>query len=89
MFTIAELRPPVVEVNITTNHEAHTHNISVFWQLDPSLNLTRDEISDHVEYAVAQVRCPSTNTSVVVSLMHSKLWYILCIECIVTICVHT
>ena len=73
MFTIAELRPPVVEVNITTNHEAHTHNISVFWQLDPSLNLTRDEISDRVEYAVAQVRCPSTNTSVAVSLMRSKL----------------
>jgi len=73
MFTIAELRPPVVDVNITTNHEARTHNISIFWQLDPSLNLTRDEILDRVEFAVVQVMCPSTNTSAAVSLMRSKL----------------
>ena len=56
---IADLGRPFVEVNCTTDHEAHTHTISIFWKVNPpeNLNLTPGQISYRLADARADIDC--------------------------------
>ena len=66
---IADLGPPFVDVNCTTDHEAQTYTISIFWKVDPpeNLNLTSEQISDRLEDARAHIYCNSANRTLAVS----------------------
>ncbi|XP_065909925.1 hemicentin-1-like isoform X2 [Dysidea avara] len=57
---------PFVDVNCTTDHEAQTHIISIFWDVDPpaNLNLTPGQISYRLADARTDIDCDSTNWTV-------------------------
>ena len=78
---IADLGRPFVDVNCTTDHEAQTHTISVFWKVDPpeNLNLTPEQISYRLADARADIYCNSTNRTVAVSCI-LMLCYTQCIS---------
>ncbi|XP_065889006.1 uncharacterized protein [Dysidea avara] len=58
--------PPFVDINCTTDHEAQTHTINIFWKVDPpaNLNLTPAQISYRLADARADIDCDSTNRTV-------------------------
>ena len=77
---IADLGKPTVNVNCTTDQEAHTHTISIFWQLDPpqNLSITQEQISYRLADTRADIECQSTNRTVAVSCI--MLYYTQCIS---------
>ena len=78
---IADMGPPFVDINCTTDHETQTHTISIFWKVDPpeNLNLTPEQISDRLADTRADIDCNSTNKIVAVSCI-LLLYYTQCIS---------
>ena len=76
---IADMGPPFVYINCTTDHEAQTHTINIFWKVDPptNLNLTPAQISYRLADARADIDCDSTNRTVAVSCI-IMLYYTQC-----------
>ena len=69
---IADMGRPFVDINCTTDHEAQTHTINIFWKVDPpaNLNLTPAQISYRLADARADIDCDSTKRTVAVSWSH-------------------
>ncbi|XP_065889011.1 uncharacterized protein [Dysidea avara] len=65
-YTYDYMGPPFVYINCTTDHEAQTHTINIFWKVDPptNLNLTPAQISYRLADARADIDCDSTNRTV-------------------------
>ncbi|XP_065889014.1 BDNF/NT-3 growth factors receptor-like isoform X2 [Dysidea avara] len=55
-----------MDINCTTDHEAHTHTISIFWKLYPpaNLSLTHQQILNRLADTRAFIECDSTNKTV-------------------------